>query len=333
VLSLEKTSVSLSDVLLAQRRLAGKALETPLRESRWLSDLAGVEVLLKHENLQVGGSFKFRGALNALTWAKENGIHKIWTASAGNHGLGVAEACRFTDSEVTVCLPATASPLKRERLRAYNVGVIQHGEDCEVAENYARRLAKEKKAFYVSPYNNAEVIAGQGTIALEMLAARPDLTTLVVAVGGGGLVSGVGLVAKAINPNIRVVGAVAANSPVMMECVKAGRITPVFTDSTVADGIAGRIDPDTITFPIAREVVDEWVAIDEQDILSTIFEFLDNEGMVIEGAAAVAVAAVSRKMIGIVPGDKVGVLICGGNIAREIWHDLCFAQFQKSRGL
>ncbi len=330
MLSLEKTNIQLSDVLTAQKRLSGKVLNTPLRTSHWLSGLTGTEVLLKLENLQVSGSFKFRGALNALTWARENDIHKIWTASAGNHALGVAEAARYTESEVTICLPTNASSLKKDRLKSYNVGVIQHGTDCEVAEGYARRLAKEKKAFYVSPYNNSEVVAGQGTIALEMLSARPDLTTLVVAVGGGGLIGGIGLAAKAINPKIRVIGAVAANSPVMMECVKAGRIMPVFMDHTLADGIAGNVEADSITFAIAQEVVDEWVAVDEQDISSTIFDFLNNEGMIIEGSAAVGVAAVSKKLIELTPTDRAAIVVCGGNITRETWHDICLTHLKQS---
>ncbi len=323
MLSLENKAICVSDVLAAQKRLAGHALETPMVSSRWLSAAIGAEVLLKLENLQIGGSFKFRGALNCLSWARENDIEKIWTASAGNHGLGVAEAALITGSEVTICIPTSASQLKRDRLQSYNVGLIQHGNDCEACEGYARRLAKEKKAFYLSPYNNPQVIAGQGTVALEMLKSRPDLTVLVAAVGGGGLIGGIGLVAKAINPKIRVVGAVAANSPVMMESVKSRRIAPVFVDKTIADGIAGNIEPDSITFPLVQEVVDEWVAIEEQDIASTIFHFLDNEGMVIEGAAAVAVAALTAADLPVSPQDKVGVVICGGNIARQTWHDIC----------
>ncbi len=323
MLSLEKSAIHPSDVLAARRRLAGRALVTPLCGSQWLSQCCRAEVVCKLENLQVGGSFKFRGALNCLTWAKENGIHKIWSASAGNHGIGVAEAQRYTDCEATICIPTNASPAKKERLRSYNVGVIEHGSDCDVTEGYARRLAREKKAFYVSPYNDPHVMAGQGTIALEMLEARPDLTALVVSVGGGGLVGGIGVVAKAFNPGIRIIAAVAANSPVMMECVKGGRVAPVFVDKTIADGIAGNIEPDSITFPVCREVVDDWVAVEEADIARTIFEFLDNEGMLIEGAAAVAVAAVRCGLIDFEPTDKIGVVVCGGNIARETWQDIC----------
>lgn len=325
-------AILLRDVFSARRRLAGVVVPTPLRHSAWLSDVAGVPVHLKLENLQLTGSFKFRGAYNCLSWARENGIERIFAASAGNHGLGVAEAARRLALETTVCIPTTASPAKKRKLRAYNVGVIEHGDDCDITESYARRLAREKKAFYVSPYNNPEVVAGQGTVALEMLEDVPDLTTLVVAVGGGGLIAGMAVAAKTVNPAIRVVGVVAANSPVMMECVKAGCIKPVFVDKTIADGIAGNIEADSITFPIVRELVDQWVAVPEADIRSTIFEFLDNEGMVVEGSAGASIAAVARKLVEFAPYEKVGVVVCGGNIDRHIWHDICFDHLQVAAG-
>ena len=324
--------ILLRDVLTARARLSGVVSNTPIRHSTWLSELAGAAVHLKLENLQLTGSFKLRGAFNCLKWAQENHIERIFAASAGNHGLGVAEAARRLGMEATVCIPITASSAKKQKLRSYNVGVIEHGEDAEVTEAYARRIAREKKAFYVSPYNNAEVMAGQGTIALEMLETLPGLTTLVVAVGGGGLIGGMAVAAKAIDPTIRIVGVVAANSPVMMECVKSGCVKPVFSDKTIADGIAGNIEADTVTFPIARELVDQWVSVEEADIRSAIFDFLDNEGMLIEGAAAVCIAAIEKKLVEFAPYEKVGVVVCGGNIARETWHDICFDRLQITGG-
>ena len=314
--------ILLSDVLLARKRIAGLVTNTPFRKSQWLSDLTGADVMLKLENLQVTGSFKYRGALNSMFWARENHITKIFTASAGNHGLGIAEASIPTEREVTVCIPLTASPLKKQRLKSYSVGLIEHGDESEITEQYARRMANEKKGFYISPYNNREVIAGQGTVALEMFDAVPQLTTLVVACGGGGLVGGIGVVAKSINPNIRVIGACAANSPAMTASVSAGRITKTYVEKTIADGLAGNIDPDSITFALVQEVVDDWVVIEEPEVVGGVFEFLDNEGMLIEGAAAVAIAAVSRKHIQIKPKEKVGIVVCGGNIARNDWREI-----------
>jgi threonine dehydratase len=312
----------MSDILSAKKRMAAFATETPFRKSAWLSEMTGADVLLKLENLQVTGSFKYRGALNSMFWAKENGISKIFTASAGNHGLGIAEASIPTERDVTVCVPMTVSALKKQRLKTYNIGLIEHGNECEVTEAYARRLANEKKGYYVSPYNNREVIAGQGTVGLEMFNAVPDLTTLIVAVGGGGLIGGIGIVAKSINPNVRVIGAVAANSPGMTQSISSGRIVKAYVENTIADGLAGNIEQDSITFPIVQEVVDDWASIEEPELVGGVFEFLDHEGMLIEGAAAAAIAAVSRKHIAIRPKEKVGVVVCGGNIARSEWREI-----------
>lgn len=319
---MSEAQITLSDVLLAQKRLAGQAIVTPLIKSDWLSGLCAAEVYLKLDNLQVTRSFKFRGALNALIWAQENHLGKIFTASAGNHGLGVAEASLRTQSDATICIPLTASPGKRQKLQSYNTALIQHGNDFETTEAYARRLTAEKKGFYVSAYNNAQVIAGGGTIALEMLSALPQLSTLVVSVGGGGLIAGIAIAAKAINPAIRVIGVVASNSPAMKAAINAGRITQIICEKTLADSLGGNIEMDSITFPIAKEFVDDWVAVEEQDIAAAIFDFLDHEGMLIEGAASVTVAAVSKKMIPIKPREKVGIVICGGNIARQEWREI-----------
>lgn len=200
--------------------------------------------------------------------------------------------------------------------------MIEHGTDFDVTEAFARRLANEKKGFFISPYNNREVIAGQGTVALEMFDAIPDLTTLVVACGGGGLIGGIGVVAKSINPNIRVIGAVAANSPAMTQSIASGRIVKSYVEPTIADGIAGNIEHDSMTFPLVQEVVDDWVTIEEHELIGTVFEFLDYEGMLIEGSAACALAAVSRKHIEIRPKEKVGIVVCGGNIARTEWREI-----------
>ncbi len=314
--------ICLSDVLVAKKRIEKYIANTPFVKSSWLSSLTGADIYMKLENVQVTGSFKYRGALNTLTWAKENHINKVFTASAGNHGLGIAEAAIHTEIEATVCVPLTASPLKKQKLQAYSISLIQHGDECDVTEAYARRLANEKKGFYVSPYNNKEVIAGAGTIALEMLEVIPTLTTIVVSVGGGGLASGIAIAAKAINPDIKVIGVVAANSPVMSTSVIAGRVVRAFQDKTIADGIAGNIEPESITFDLVKELIDDWVTVDEQDIVSNVFDFLDNEGMLIEGAASATVAAISRKLLTFSPKEKVGIVVCGGNIARNDWREI-----------
>ncbi|MBN8658749.1 MAG: pyridoxal-phosphate dependent enzyme [Candidatus Obscuribacterales bacterium] len=314
--------LSISDVLVARKRITGFVTNTPLRKSHWMSDVSTAEVWMKLENLQVTGSFKYRGALNAMTFAKERGLTKVFTASAGNHALGMAEAARTTERETTICLPTNVSPIKKAKLEMFSVGITQHGDDMELTEQYAARLAQEKKGLYISPYNNREVIAGQGTVGLEMYELVPKLSTIVVAVGGGGLISGIGLVAKVINPKVRIVGVVPAASPSMRTAVQSGHVVRVMQHDTIADGIAGNIDPETITFPLVQEVVDEWVTVEERDIRQAVFDFLEHEGMLIEGAAACAIAAISSKYVEFKPRERVGVVVCGGNIDRSTWREI-----------
>ncbi len=316
--------ISAEDIRQAGERLAGKVVQTPIRTSPWLSSATGADIFLKLENLQITGSFKYRGALNCLSvlWAQEQ--QKVVTASAGNHALGIAEAARSTDMQATICVPRTIAGSKLGKLQRYGCTVIQEGDDSLAPELYARGLAAAHKDLrYVSPYNDPLVIAGQGTVALEILRVVPEVKTIVVAVGGGGLVSGVALAARNHNPNLRIVGVVAENSPVMKTCVEAGAIIEVGETPTIADTIAGNIEKDSITFPVAGDLVDDWVAVPEHLIRQAMFEFLTHERMLIEGSAAAAIACVSRKMVAFQPSEKVAVIVCGGNVATEIWHDVC----------
>ncbi len=314
--------VSISDVLVAQKRIKPFVLNTPLAKSFWLSELTQAEVWLKLENLQNTRSFKLRGALNALSWAREKGMVKCYSSTIGNHALAMAQAALFTDREVTVCVPETVSPKKLKELDRYSVGIVKHGEEPSVTEVFARRLAAEKKGLYVSPYNNPEVICGQGTVALEMFERVPKLSTIICAVGGGGLISGIGTVAKIINPKCRVVGVVPSAAPTMHRAVSTGRVQASIQNYTLAESLAGNIEEDTITLPLVQELVDEWVTIDEGDIASTMFEFLDHEGMLIEGAAACEVAAIAKKVINFKPREKLAVIVCGGNVNRNDWREV-----------
>lgn len=315
---------SISEIRAAARRLAGKVVHTPVKASAWLSSATGADVVLKLENLQVTGSFKYRGALNCLSVLAEQGQQKVVTASAGNHALGIAEATRLTEIEATIFVPKTVSSAKLEKLKRYSCELVLAGDDCLQTEELARAFGnREENCRYISPYNNADVIAGQGTVALELLQVLPDLDTLVVAVGGGGLISGVALAARSHNPKMRIVGVVAEHAPVMKRCVEAGSIIDVEETCTVADTIAGNIEKDSITFAIARSLVDEWVAVPERCIRQTMFDFLSHEGMLIEGSASAAVASVAYRIVPLNPREKVGVIVCGGNVAREVWQAVC----------
>lgn len=314
--------VSLSDVLVAQKRIKPFILNTALAKSFWLSELTQAEVWLKLENLQNTRSFKLRGALNAMSWAREKGMVKCFSSSVGNHALAMAQASQFTDREVSICVPENVSPKKLKELDRYSVGIVKHGDEASVTELFARRLATEKKGLYVSPYNNPEVICGQGTVALEMFERVPKLSTIICAVGGGGLISGIATVAKVINPKCRIVGVVPSAAPGMFKAVQTGRIQSSIQNFTLADALTMNLEEDTITLPLVQELVDEWVTIDEADIASTMFEFLDHEGMLIEGAAACAVAAIAKKVINFKPREKVAVIICGSNVNRNDWREV-----------
>ncbi len=314
--------VSLSDVLVAQKRIKPFVLNTALAKSFWLSELTQAEVWLKLENLQNTRSFKLRGALNAMSWAREKGMVKCFSSSIGNHALAMAQASQFTDREVSICVPENVSPKKLKELDRYSVGIVKHGDEASVTELFARRLAAEKKGLYVSPYNNPEVICGQGTVALEMFERVPKLSTIICAVGGGGLISGIATVAKTINPSCRIVGVVPTAAQGMFKAVQTGRIQPAIQNFTLADALSMNLEEDTITLPLVQELVDEWVTIDEADIASSMFEFLDHEGMLIEGAAACAVAAIAKKVINFKPREKVAVIICGGNVNRNDWREV-----------
>lgn len=314
--------VSLSDVLVAQKRIKPFVLNTALAKSFWLSELTQAEVWLKLENLQNTRSFKLRGALNAMSWAREKGMVKCFSSSIGNHALAMAQASQFTDREVSICVPENVSPKKLKELDRYSVGIVKHGDEASVTELFARRLAAEKKGLYVSPYNNPEVICGQGTVALEMFERVPKLSTIICAVGGGGLISGIATVAKVINPSCRIVGVVPTAAQGMFKAVQTGRIQPSIQNFTLADALSMNLEEDSITLPLVQELVDEWVTIDEPDIASSMFEFLDHEGMLIEGAAACAVAAIAKKVINFKPREKVAVIICGGNVNRNDWREV-----------
>lgn len=314
--------VSLSDVLVAQKRIKPFVLNTALAKSFWLSELTQAEVWLKLENLQNTRSFKLRGALNAMSWAREKGMVKCFSSSIGNHALAMAQASQFTDREVSICVPENVSPKKLKELDRYSVGIVKHGDEASVTELFARRLAAEKKGLYISPYNNPEVICGQGTVALEMFERVPKLSTIICAVGGGGLISGIATVAKTINPKCRIVGVVPSAAPGMFKAVQSGRIQQSIQNFTLADALTMNLEEDSITLPLVQELVDEWVTIDEADIASTMFEFLDHEGMLIEGAAACAVAAIAKKVINFKPREKVAVIICGGNVNRNDWREV-----------
>ena len=301
----------------ASARIAGLVRATPLDYSYRFSADTGADVYMKLENLQHTGSFKLRGAANRLmTLASEQKRAGCVAASSGNHGAAIAYAMQKLGIEGVIFVPEQTSTAKVEAIRSYGGDVRFFGNDGLDTELHARTYADERGMFYLSPYNDLEVIAGQGTCGIEIQASLPQVDTLYVAVGGGGLVSGVASVLKSRNPEIRIVGCQPEASAVMAHSIEAGRIVDEESRPTLSDGTAGGIEQDAITFGLCRNLVDEFVLVSEAEIAAAMRTFIDYEHQLIEGAAGVALAAMLRQKDALA-GRKVVVLICGGNLSRD----------------
>jgi threonine dehydratase len=307
------------DVLAARRRIARYLQPTPLRHSTWLSEQTRATVHLKLESVQLTNSFKIRGALNAalrvLEEARDPAADRrpIVTASAGNHGRALALVSERLGLRTTVFTPRTAPETKRAAIRHHGVVLRDDAADYDAAEQAAREYAGEHRALYLSPYNHPDVIAGAGTPALEILDVLPSFDVLVVPLGGGGLASGLGTVVRAAGAQVRVVGVEAAASTPFARSLAAGEITAIDPQSSLADGLTGNLEPDSMTFDIVQRVVTELVSVDEDEIASAIRGLAAEEHVIAEGAGAVATAAVLGKQI-VKPGEIAVVMVTGGNI-------------------
>jgi len=314
-------SLSIQDVAAsaeqAARRVADLVHETPLEYSPFFSKKFSADVYLKLENEQRTGSFKLRGASNRLmTLSPEQRAKGCVAASSGNHGAAVAYAMRALDTSGVIFVPEQTSKAKVEAIRSYGGEVRFFGNDGLDTEQHAREFAESNGMFYLSPYNDAEVIAGQGSCGIEIARQLADVDAVFVAVGGGGLISGVGSVLKMKNPEIRIIGCQPAASPVMAKSVQAGCILDMPSEPTLSDGTAGGIEADAITFELCRQLVDEFVLVSEAEIAQAMREFSAEQQSKIEGAAAVAIAALNHCRESL-SGKKVVIIICGGNISQE----------------
>ena len=304
-------SVTAENVEAAASTIRGSIVETPCLHSRTLSEVTGAAIWIKFENLQFTGSFKERGALNKLaSLAADVAGRGVVTASAGNHAQGVAYHARRLGIAAVIVMPQHTPHVKVERTRAFGAEVVLAGGGFDEAYSHALALAAERGLHLVHPYDDEKVIAGQGTTALEMLKAEPGLEALVVPVGGGGLIAGMALAARHINPDIEIIGVQSRRFPSMHDAVKD--IPPEFGSATIADGIAVKT-PGALTAPIVRQCVEEVVLIDEGDIEQAILLLLEIEKTVAEGAGAAALAAVMRQPERFA-ARKVGVVLSGGNI-------------------
>jgi threonine dehydratase len=311
------TTITLKEIESARARIHKTIRRTPLEYSRWLSKELRREVFLKFECFQATGSFKLRGAmakLSALSEAEK--ARGILTVSAGNHGLAVAFCADALKLDATIVVPESASRAKVEAIGRYNVRLIERGADYDEAEGAARAMEAESGRTFVSPYNDPEVVAGQGTIALEIVEDVSQIDAIIAPVGGGGLIAGLAIAAKALNPHIKVYGAEPSTTPTMHEALLAGRIVTVDEEATIADGLAGNIEQGSITFPIVQELVDDIITVSEGDIEEALVKFAREEHVMIEGSAAVSLAALQSSRF---EGQRIAAVITGRNISLEVF--------------
>lgn len=302
---------NLHDIEQAARRLQGHLLNTPCVASQTLSQLTGAQIYLKFENLQYTASFKERGACNKLSQLSSDERRRgVIAMSAGNHAQGVAYHAQRLGIRSVIVMPRFTPGVKIERTRGFGAEIVLHGDTLDESRAHALLLAEHEGLVFIHPYDDEAIVAGQGTVGLEILQAVPDIDTLVVAVGGGGLIAGMAVAAKAIKPDIEIIGVQTSRFPGMVNAIK-GTHHPQGT-STIADGIAVGT-PGVIAQAIIARLVDDLLLVDEGDIEQAIVMLLEIEKTLVEGAGAAGLAAL-LKYPARFAGKRIGLVLCGGNI-------------------
>jgi threonine dehydratase len=305
--------ITFADIEQARERIKEQIYLSPFPYSETISRLTGSRVFFKLENLQMTGSFKERGALNRLlTLTSEEGQRGVIAASAGNHGMAVAFHSQRLGITATIVMPRHAPLIKVSSVRRYGAQALLSGEDYAAAFQEAQRIANERALTYIHAFNHPMIIAGQGTIGLEIYAQQPELDAVLVPVGGGGLIAGIALALKTLKSSTRIIGVQAAALPSMKLSIEQNQIARVPAAATIADGIAVRAPGDE-TFPMVKKFVDDIVTVSEGEIANAVLMLLEIEKTVAEGAAATALAALVNGKVSFT-GKNVGVLISGGNI-------------------
>ena len=301
----------------ARRRVSEHAYHTPLFTSRTLSEATGFEVRLKAEMLQRTGSYKIRGPLNKFPLLREEERRRgVICSSAGNHAQGVALAARIHGMHAVVVMASNATPSKVAATRGYGAEVIQHGTIWDEADALARRLVQERGLTYVHPFDDLQLIAGQGTIGLEIVGDWPLVDVIVVPIGGGGLISGIALAAKSVNPRVRVIGVESSGSPGMVRSVEAGHVVTLDRVDCIIDGLrVKRVGEHNVE--IVRRAVDEIVTLPDEEIFDAMLWTMHHAKLVVEGAAAAPVGALLKGLVRAPAGAKVACVLSGGNVDLE----------------
>jgi threonine dehydratase len=313
-------STLVQDIAVADRRIkavAGGVRETPLDKSGVFSEKTGATFLLKGEHLQRTGSFKLRGALNrVLLLSDEDRENGIVAASSGNHGIATAYAAQTDSVDVTIYLPDSVSDLKLSNMKRLGANTVLVPGKYTDSEKAAQAAASSEGKVFFSPYSHPDVIAGQGTVGLELAEQCPDLAAVYTSVGGGGLIGGTGSYLKAQMPEVDIIGCWAENASAMHQCLERGEIFDAPESDTLSDGAAGGIEEGAITFPICQQVIDRHLLVTEDEIASAIRDTAANERFIVEGSAGVAIAA-ALKTASDYRGKNIAVVICGRNIALD----------------
>jgi len=306
----------------AYERIKNDIVRTPVERSEALSRELGADVIVKWECDQTTGSFKLRGALNKLrSLSRQDRAKGVVSASTGNHGLAISHAAKLEGVGLKLFLPETAAEIKRKRIEALGVDVEVRGTSCDKAEAIARDFAVRAGRVFVSPYNDGDIVCGAGTAGLEIDADVPRFDDVFVPVGGGGLIAGIAAYLKAVRPGVRVIGVEPETSAFMAASLAAGRLVDIDERETIADAVAGGIEPGSITFPLCRDLVDAIELVPESSIARALRLVYEKHGRVIEGAGALPFAALlpaaDRS-----PGRTVVAVVSGGNIAPERFRDV-----------
>ena len=310
-------SLNLEKIEEAYRKIKGFIRKTPIIHSVYLSELCNNNVYLKLENLQITNAFKIRGALNRmLKLSSEEKSRGVIAASSGNHAQGIALAAQHLGVSAKIVIPKNISELKLSKIKQYDVSIIQEGDFDEI-ETKARNLSVRENMTYISPYNDINIITGQGTITLEIYKELEDVNIIIVPIGGGGLISGIAFAAKSLNPNIKIIGVQTKGASTMYESWKAGKIVNIEEFNTLAEGLLGGLESDAITFEIILKYVDEIVLVDEESIKKAINLLWKIEGQIVEGAGATVVAYIleAKKKL---RNKNVVAVISGGNIESSL---------------